>query len=158
MRKTKFNIEKVLKQVVFGPSKWELDNIVWHDRTTNPDTLKGFLKRIVELKSLKSPTAEEARELTLLLELANELDEKECLELLSNTDEIAQQTFFENLSRRSAMEVLTDKKISHETMSTMCKLSPEDFIIVSKRTQDLINAITALVIQGETLSRDVAGA
>jgi hypothetical protein len=40
----------------------------------------------------------------------------------------------------------------------MCKLSPSDFIITAKRTQDLINSIHELVIQGETLSSDVAGA
>jgi hypothetical protein len=43
-------------------------------------------------------------------------------------------------------------------MNTACKLSPNDFILCAKRTQDLINAIQGLVIKGETLSSDVAGA
>jgi molybdenum cofactor biosynthesis enzyme len=80
------------------------------------------------------------------------------VQLLSNDDEIVQQTFIENLARTSALEVLTNDRISYETMNTMCKLSPSDFILTAKRTQDLINSIHELVIQGETLSSDVAGA
>jgi hypothetical protein len=40
----------------------------------------------------------------------------------------------------------------------MCRLSPEDFILTSKRTQDLISSIQELVIKGETLSDEMAGA
>ena len=40
-------------------------------------------------------------------------------------------------------------------MEEMCKLSPEDFIMASKRSQDLINAIKELILQGETLSQDL---
>ena len=43
-------------------------------------------------------------------------------------------------------------------MNAMCKLSPNDFILAAKRSQDIINSIRELVIQGETLSDDVAGA
>ena len=43
-------------------------------------------------------------------------------------------------------------------MNTACKLSPNDFILCAKLTQDLIDAIQGLVIKGENLSMDVAGA
>jgi uncharacterized protein YjgD (DUF1641 family) len=158
MKKTKIDLNRLLKQINLGPSKWELDNIVYHDRASNPDTLKSFLKRILELKENQSPSEEQKNELKILLDLANDLDEKESLELLSNSDSIAQQSFIESIARRSALEVMTDKHVSYETMNIMCKLSPDDFILASKRTQDLINAIHELVIQGETLSADIAGA
>jgi hypothetical protein len=157
MKKLKLDIDKILSQSS-GPSKWELDNITWHDRGTDPEVLREFLGRITELKNFVESTKEESAELNILIELANEMDELECLDLLSREDEIVQQNFIEKLARRSALEVLTNERVSFDTMNTMCKLSPNDFILTAKRTQDLINSIHELVIQGETLSQDVAGA
>jgi hypothetical protein len=156
--KKKLNIEKLLTLTTFGKSKWELDNIIWSDRMTNPDTLRNFLKRIQELSKLKTPCEEEKSELVALTELAQELNEDECIDLLSNNDEVAQQNFIETIARRSALEVLTMGRSQYETMNLMCKLSPSDFILASKRTQEIINSVTELVIQGESLSSDVPGA
>ena len=158
MKNKKLNTEKLLTLASAGTSRWELDNITWHDRASNPETLISFLERIQFLENIEDRNSKEERELDSLIDLANDLDEEECVELLSNDDEIVQQTFIENLARTSALEVLTNDRISFETMNTMCKLSPSDFIITAKRTQDLINSIHELVIQGETLSSDVAGA
>ena len=139
-------------------SKWELDSVVYYDRTYNPKTLFDFLTRIQELQKLKGQaTLAEKDELAILLEFLNDLDEEECLELLDRTDEDDKIAFIENIARMSAIEILTGEKISFETMNTACKLSPSDFILCAKRTQDLINAIHGLVIKGETLSKDVAG-
>lgn len=140
-----------------GPSKWELDNITWNDRASNPNTLVKFLQRITELELNHSSTSE-AKELEILKELAEELNQEECEALLSNNEEAAKHIFTENLAREGALQTLCNNKISIETMSNMCKLSPEDFILTAKRSQDLINSIRELVIQGETLSNDVAGA
>jgi len=152
-KKTKLNIAKLL-DLATGPSRWELDNITYSDRTSNPETLKAFLSRIQLLRISDADSAE----LKILEDLANDLDQKECEELLSNSDDMAQQMFIENIARQSALEVLTKDRVSFETMNIMCKLSPSDFILASKRTQDIINSIHELVIQGETLSNDVAGA
>jgi hypothetical protein len=86
------------------------------------------------------------------------MDIDECSELLNLNEDASKESFIENLARTSAIEVLTNEKLSFETMTTACKLSPNDFILCAKRTQDLINAIHGLVIKGETLSNDVAGA
>jgi hypothetical protein len=93
-----------------------------------------------------------------LLELLADLEEEDCLELIDRTEEDAKNSFIENLARTSAIEILTGGKINFETMNTACKLSPNDFILCAKRTQDLINAVQGLVVKGETLSMDVAGA
>ena len=85
------------------------------------------------------------------------LEEEECLELIDRTDDDARNSFIEDLARTSAIEILTSGRILFETMNTACKLSPTDFILCAKRTQDLINAIQGLVVKGETLSMDVAG-
>jgi hypothetical protein len=154
----KLDIDSILAKAKIGLSRWELDNITWNDRASNPVTLFEFLTRIQELESLEDPSDQEVQELEILTDLANDLDEQECIELLSNDDEIVQQNFIESLARTSALEVLTNGRVSFETMTTTCKLSPSDFILTAKRTQDLINAIQELVIQGETLSNDVAGA
>jgi hypothetical protein len=139
-------------------NKWELDNIVWWDRTTNSNSLIKFVNRIQELTDQTKPTVEETKELQYLLELLDELEQDECDDLLNRTDEQFKDSFIENLSRTSAIEILTGGKISYETMNTACKLSPSDFIMCAKRTQDLLNAIQGLVVKGETLSKDVAGA
>jgi len=158
MTNLKLNIDHILSQSQVGLSRWELDNIVWNDRTSNPKTLLNFLSRINYLQEQKDLDSNQEKELDILIDLANDLDEAECIELLSDDDELAQQRFIENLARQSAIEVLTNERVSFETMNITCKLSPNDFILCAKRTQDLINAIHELVIQGETLSNDVAGA
>jgi sulfite reductase alpha subunit-like flavoprotein len=153
-KKSKLDVNKLLGLANTGPSRWELDNIVYSDRTTNPVTLRKFLERIQELRTTDAKSVE----LSILESLAQELDQAECEQLMSDDDELAQQNFIEDLARRSAVEVLTRDKVTFETMNVMCKLAPNDFILTAKRTQDIINSIHELVIQGETLSRDVAGA
>lgn len=152
------NIKTILSKVVDVPSKWELDTIIWADRTTNPKVLIKFLSRIDELNKIKTHTPAEKKEYDSLIELLADLDEKECADLLNASDDEIRDSFIEDLARTSAIEVLCNGKVSVETMNTTCKLSPNDFILCAKRTQDLINAIHGLVIKGETLSKDVAGA
>jgi hypothetical protein len=151
-------IDNVLSKIK-TVSKWELDSVVYYDRTSNPTTLAAFLTRIQDLQSLKTKAGiSEQQELAYLLELLEDLEEEDCLELIDRTEEDAKNSFIENLARTSAIEILTGGKINFETMNTACKLSPNDFILCAKRTQDLINAVQGLVVKGETLSMDVAGA
>jgi hypothetical protein len=139
-------------------SKWELDTITWAERKINPEVLTKFLQRIESLQSLKKPTDLERQELAILNELADDMDDNECRELFSQDDENVKQRFVESLARQGALETLCKNEVSIDTMEKMCKLSPNDFILTAKRSQDLINSIQELVIQGETLSNDVAGA
>jgi len=151
-------IDNVLPRLITAPNKWELDSVIYYDRTSNVNTLSKFLARIQELHGLGDKAdPNQAQELVYLVELLDDLDEDECLELMDQTDEDNRNTFIEGLARTSAIEVLTEGKLSFETMNTSCKLSPNDFILCAKRTQDLINAVQGLVIKGETLSMDVAG-
>jgi len=158
MTKKKFNADKFLTLASTGPNRWELDNIEWHDRTSNPKTLIAFLERIKSLQTLTNPTESAQAELAILEELAEDLDLQECKELLSNDDDIARQQFIENIARKGAIETLCNNKLDVETLDIMCRLSPNDFILAAKRSQDIINSVRELVIQGETLSDDVAGA
>lgn len=151
-------INELVENLNVGPSKWELDNIIYWDRTTNPKTLFDFLNRIKILSKKSDLTKFEESELTNLLSLLEDLDFDECQILLEDDEEEIKLRFIENLARTCAIETLTNGRLDIETMNTACKLSPNDFIICAKRTQDLINAIHSLVIKGETLSKDVAGA
>ena len=151
-------IKNILSKLNTAPSKWELDTVVYHDRLSNPVTLTAFLTRIQDLQTLKTKAGlSEQVELNNLLELLEDLEEEDCLELIDRTDDDAKNSFIEDLARTSAIEILTSGRILFETMNTACKLSPTDFILCAKRTQDLINAIQGLVVKGETLSMDVAG-
>jgi hypothetical protein len=152
------NIENFLSKKTTCPSKWELDTIIYFDRTTNPDTLIRFLSRIKFLSETENLDNAETEELSYLLELLEDLDEDECDDILNRTEDECRDAFIEALARSSAIEVLTSGRLSFESMHTACKLSPNDFILCAKRTQDLINSIQGLVIKGETLSKDVAGA
>ena len=151
-------IKDVLSSINLSPSKWELDTIIWYDRLSNPKTLVGFLNRIQELESIKELSTNEQQELDHLLELLEEIEESDIEDIVNITEEAARDTFIEDLAKVSAIEVITGGKLSFETMNTACKLSPNDFILCAKRTQDLLNSIQGLVIKGETLSKDVAGA
>ena len=152
-------IVDVLKGLPVGPSKWELDTIVYHDRYTNPDTLSKFLSRIQLLTDSKDSLSDtDSKELSCLLELLEDLNDEDIEDLSDQSDDLAKEVYIENLAKQSAIEILTNGKLSFDTMNTACKLSPNDFILCAKRTQDLINAIHGLVIKGETLSKDVSGA
>lgn len=146
----------LINKLKVGPSKWELDNVVYHDRTFNPVTLHSFLTRIQQLQDSQDLSPSEKQELENLLELLDELDEDEIDDILEMSEEDARESFIETLARESAIQVLTNGKLDFNTMTTACKLSPNDFILCAKRTQDLINSIRGLVIKGETLSQDVA--
>jgi hypothetical protein len=152
------HIKNFLSRAAGGPSKWELDTIIWADRTSDLKVLIKFLTRVEELRNKSTLTSPEQEELENLLELVADLDKTECEALLNQTDEESKESYLEDLARTSAIEVLTNGKLSFETMNISCRLSPNDFILCAKRTQDLINAIHGLVIKGETLSQDVAGA
>jgi ethanolamine ammonia-lyase large subunit len=152
------HIKNFLSRAAGGPSKWELDTIIWADRTSDLKVLVKFLTRVEELRNKSALTSPEQEELENLLELVADLDKDECEELLDQTEEESKESYLEDLARTSAIEVLTNGKLSFETMNISCRLSPTDFILCAKRTQDLINAIHGLVIKGETLSQDVAGA
>ena len=148
-------IKNILSKLTTSPSKWELDTIVYNDRYSNPKTLAAFLTRIQDLEALQSNDGQQ--ELSYLLEMLEDLEEEDCLELINQSEDDAKNSFIENLARTSAIEILTGGKIDFDSMNTACKLSPNDFILCAKRTQDLINAIQGLVVKGETLSMDVAG-
>lgn len=153
------NLDKLLNSINDCPSKWELDNIIWGERTSDPKVLVGFLQRIDDLRSnTDTQSKSEKKELEILTELLEDLDESEARALLNRDDDESKDAYIERLARISAIEVLSLNRLSFETMTTTCKLSPNDFILCAKRTQDLINAIQGLVIKGETLSRDVSGA
>ena len=139
-------------------SKWELDNIVYHERLSNPTVLLAFLNRIQELQKIDNRTPAQEQEFDILTGLAEDMDQDECEDLLSQNDELVRQRFIESLARQGALETLCNNAVSVDTMQKMCKLSPNDFILTAKRSQDLINSIRELVIQGETLSEDIAGA
>lgn len=153
-------IKEILSKIKLGPSKWELDTITWYDRLSNPSTLAEFLTRIdyLQNQTTSEQSGEQKQELVYLLEMLDDMDESDIDDLYERSDEDAKEVFIEDLAKISAIEVITDGKLSFSTMNTACKLSPNDFILCAKRTQDLLNSIQGLVIKGETLSKDVAGA
>ena len=151
-------IAKIVHNTDLSPSKWELDTIIWWDRTTNKKSLLRFFDRINTLKTKTALSVSEQTELENLLELLDELEEQDCKDLLRQTEDEAKDAFIEHLFRVGAIQILTNGKMDYDIMETACKLSPNDFIMCAKRTQDLISQIQGLVIKGETLSKDVAGA
>lgn len=152
------DIKSILENAENSVSKWELDNITYWDRSFNPKTLVQFLQRIEDLKHSNGLTNLEKKELSLLEELLEEIEIDDAKTLLEYNDSESRSRFIEELARTCAIETLTLGKLNIESMNTACKLNPNDFILCAKRTQDLINAIHGLVIKGETLSKDVAGA
>ncbi len=72
------DIDNLLTSSKYKISKWELDNIVYWDRTTNPDTLVKFFKRIKVLEYNQNKSTEENVELEYHLALLSELDFEQC--------------------------------------------------------------------------------
>jgi hypothetical protein len=147
------NISNVLSQLRACPSKWELDNIIWSDRTVDPRVLSKFLYRIEELQQASSVAARQ--ELAILLELLEEINEEEVELLVNQTEDAAKSQYIEQLARVSAVEILADNKLSFDTVKSTCKLSHNDFILCATRAQELITAIQGMMIKSESLSNDV---
>jgi uncharacterized protein YjgD (DUF1641 family) len=148
-------INEILPKIKLGPSRWLLDNVLYHDRTSNPETLFNFLNRIKQLESAASKTSSEEQELVHLVDLLDEMEEADVFDICYQTEDDSKENFIEELARVSAIQVLTNGKMDFETMNTACKLSPNDFILCAKRTQEIINSIRGLVIKGETLSQNI---
>jgi hypothetical protein len=147
------NITNVLSQLRACPSKWELDNITWSDRTTDPQVLSKFLQRIEELQQLSSRAA--TQELAILLELLEEINDYEVELLVDQTEAAAKSQYIEKLARVSAVEILSDNKLSFNTIDVTCKLGHNDFILCATRAQELITAVQSMMIKSESLSQDI---
>ena len=147
------NITDIRSKLRACPSKWELDNITWADRTTDPQVLSKFLQRIEELQQSSSLAA--TQELTFLLELLEDITEEEVASLVDQTEDSAKSQYIEKLARVSAIEILADNKLSFDTVNTTCKLSHTDFILCATRAQELITAVQGMMIKSESLSDDV---
>lgn len=147
------NITNVLSQLRACPSKWELDNITWADRTTDPQVLSKFLQRIEELQQLSSRAA--TQELAILLELLEEINDYEVELLVDQTEAAAKSQYIEKLARVSAVEILSDNKLSFNTIDVTCKLGHNDFILCATRAQELITAVQSMMIKSESLSQDI---
>lgn len=147
------NITDIRSKLRACPSKWELDNITWADRTTNPQVLSKFLQRIEELQQSSSLAA--TQELTILLELLEDITEEEVASLVGQSEDAAKSQYIEQLARASAIEILADNKLSFNTVNTTCKLSHTDFILCATRAQELITAVQGMMIKSESLSDDV---
>jgi hypothetical protein len=147
------NITNVLSQLRDCPSKWELDNIIWSDRTADPQVLSKFLQRIEELQQASSRAA--TQELTILLELLEEINDYEVELLVDQTEAAAKSQYIEKLARVSAVEILSDNKLSFNTIDVTCKLGHNDFILCATRAQELITAVQSMMIKSESLSQDI---
>ena len=66
MKNKKLNTEKLLTLASAGISRWELDNITWHDRASNPETLTLFLERISFLENLEEQQALRGKQTTMV--------------------------------------------------------------------------------------------
>lgn len=151
-------IKSILDNSTIHHNKWELNNIVWVERLSNPIVLAKFLERIDFLNSLNIKSKSEEVELKILLELLEDVDEDKCINLLTVSEDDEKHNFIENLARVSAVEILTSNKLTTDTLSISCKLSPNDFILCAKRTQEIINSVREIVIKGENLASYIPGA
>ena len=147
------NTTEVLSQLRNCPSKWELDNITWADRTTDPRVLSQFFLRIEELQQSSNRAAQQ--ELGFMLELLEDISEEDVNLLVTQTEDAAKSHFIERLARVSAIEILADNKLSFCTMETTCKLGHNDFILCATRAQELINTVQGMMIKSESLSEDI---
>lgn len=152
------DVNKILTRLYTGPTKWELDNIIYSDRTINKSTLESFLLKIQTLENKEDLSLNEKVELKYLKELLDELEDEDIDNLINQEEDESIDTFIETLARKSALESLTMGRLNYNTLDIACRLSPNEFILCAKRTQDLMNSIQGLVVKGENLSKDVAGA
>jgi hypothetical protein len=146
-----------------GPSAYEVKYVKWTDVAFDKQTLQEFLREIrsheehIKAHPNANTTAIQ-HELSAMYALAEDIDFEYAEGLLRGDPAAERQAAIEKWSRIAAIDMIFDGRFSKETLSKITNFPQADYVLVVKRTQELVALISDITTQASSLSRGIPGA
>lgn len=137
--------------------KYELYYITWNGINFDKDKLIKFIKRIKLLRLTSFFIKSHKEELKILKEIYSSYDERVLIGLLNNDDKISRNGFIEKWARIGAIDILLSGVYSRNTFTVISNLPVEDYQLVCKRIEELVNYGRNLTYQQDKVSDNIPG-
>ena len=153
------DINKLLKNIPIGRSQYEFDNFVIGSSNSAARQVRTLLvekeeyeRQLAQISS-HPDTSRLAdamkKELVQIDEFLGQFDEEQIASVLSNFEDEEGEYWAETLGKAAAVEVLTNDKVSTETLSKLALLPIEDFKTSVEVTNKIIQYIKQTTAQLE---------
>lgn len=153
------DITQLLKNIPIGRSQYEFDNFVIGSSNSAARQVRTLLlekeeyeRQIAQLANTPDTsryTDAALKELAQINEFLGQFDEEQIASVLSNFEDEEGEYWAETLGKAAAVEVLTNDKVSTETLSKLALLPIEDFKTSVEITNKIIQYIKQTTAQLE---------
>jgi hypothetical protein len=140
-----------------SPSFYELTHIVWKNIEFDKELLLKFMKRLRLVKFLSFFTKKHKEEYNILQSILESKNEERINGLLNNDEDICRSSIIEKWSRIGAIELIIFGRYTKDTYTLISNLPIEDYIMIEKRTRELIDMIGDLRIEENNISNTTPG-
>jgi len=137
--------------------KYELYYITWNGINFDKDKLIKLTNRLKLLKFTSLLFKSHKEELRILKEIYSSYDEKVLIGLLNNDEKICRNGFIEKWARIGAIDILLTGVYSRNTFTTISNLPVEDYQLICKRIEELVNYGRNLTYQQDKISNNIPG-
>lgn len=138
-------------------SEFELIYIKWEGIHYDRDLLKKFVCRYNWVSILSKVFKSYKRELKILNKVIDHYGRIRIHNLLWNDELSSKQAHIERLSRIGSSEILTSGVYSPETYRKISNLSKNDFDLVTKRVEELIDRGQDVTTQRDIITENIPG-
>jgi hypothetical protein len=116
----------------------------WFDIHYNREKLVLFFEKIEQLP--------ESEELSILLKILDEHNSDKLKELLNGDETSVRLALIEKWAREASLDILYDGRYSKETLRFILNLPKEDYQLLLKRVEEIVNSVRDISIQSDTLT------
>jgi hypothetical protein len=116
----------------------------WFDIHYNREKLVSFFEKIEQLP--------QSDELSILLQILDDHDSNKLKELLDGDETSVRLALIEKWAREASLDILYDGRYSKETLRFILNLPKEDYQLLLKRVEEIVNSVRDISIQSDTLT------
>jgi hypothetical protein len=116
----------------------------WFDIHYNREKLVLFFEKIEQLP--------ESDELSILLKILDEHNSDKLKELLDGDETSVRLALIEKWAREASLDILYDGRYSKETLRFILNLPKDDYQLLLKRVEEIVNSVRDISIQSDTLT------
>jgi hypothetical protein len=119
----------------------------WFDIHYNREKLVLFFEKIEQLP--------ESEELSILLKILDEHNSDKLKELLNGDETSVRLALIEKWAREASLDILYDGRYSKETLRFILNLPKQDYQLLLKRIEEIVNSVRDISIQSDTLTDSI---
>lgn len=119
----------------------------WFDIHYNREKLISFFDRIETLR--KTP---QSTELSILTKILEEHNKTNLHKLLDGDENSVRLSLIEMWAREASLDILYDGRYSKETLRFILNLPKEDYQLLLKRVEEIVNSVRDISIQDDSLT------